>query len=293
MTRKYAFFRGCFIPSRAPHIEYVARETLPKLGIGLIDLDGFTCCPEPTGFSIHEKLTWLTIAARNLTVAEEQGLDIITICNGCYYSLKHTYEELEDLDLRNRVNEVLAETGREYKGTSDVKHFIQVLKEDVGIEKIKASVKVPLKGLKVATHVGCHFANRFGEYVHVIDELVAALGAESIDYDLKNLCCGWTLGVYGEQDEEYTWLKNRFDSMTKAEADCVNVICPTCWNQLDTGQFRAARKVDIPHKTPVLFYLQLLGLAMGYSIEEMQLRAHRIKDAGFEEKLGSILHTLS
>ncbi len=289
MTEKFAFYRGCFIPSRAPHIEYVAREILPQLGLELMDVGGFTCCPEPTGFGLHEKLTWIAIAARNISLAEEQNLDIITLCNGCYYTLKNAVEELESVELRHRVNEVLAETGHEFRGRSRVKHFIQVLNEDVGKSKIMKMVKTPLEGLKVATHTGCHFSNRFGVDALILDEMVSILGASSVEYDFKNLCCGWTIGTYGQQDEEYTWLKNRLDSMKRAEADCINVICPQCFNQFDTGQMRAARKVDIPFKIPVLYYLQTLGLAMGYSLEEMQYGSHRIKDAGFDTKVQRIL----
>ncbi len=289
MTEKYAFYRGCFIPSRAPHIEYVAREILPQLGLELVDVGGFTCCPEPTGFSLHEKLTWTAIAARNISVAEEQGLDIITLCNGCDYTLKHAVEELESAELRQRVNEVLAETGHEFKGTSRVRHFIQVLSEDVGKDKIMKTVKTPLEGLRVATHTGCHFSNRFGVDARLLDEMVSILGASSVEYGFKNLCCGWSIGAYGQQEEEFAWLKNRLDGMKRAEADCIGVICPQCFNQFDTGQMRAARKVDIPFKIPVLYYLQILGLAMGYSLEDMQYGSHRIKDAGFEAKVQRIL----
>ena len=289
MTKKYAFFRGCFIPSRAPHIEHVARKFFPELGVELHDVRGFTCCPEPTGFSLHEKLTWLTIAARNINLAEEHGLDILTLCNGCYYTLKHTVDELEDAELRSRVNEALSETGHQFTGRAKVKHFVQVLDEDIGVKRISQAVKVPLEGLRVAAHNGCHFTNRYGLEARLLDDLVSATGASSVEYDMKNLCCGWMIGAYGQQEDGYTWLKNRLESMKRAEADCVTVICPQCYQQYDTGQMMASRKLGIPFKTPVLFYLQLLGLAMGHSLEEVQYGSHRVKDAGFEEKVRTIL----
>ena len=288
MTSVYAFFRGCFIPSRAPHIEYVARKIMPELGVELVDVSGFTCCPEPTGFSLHEKQTWLTVAARNISLAEEQGLDILTLCNGCYYTLKHTVDELEDQTLRGKVNEVLAETGHQYTGRAKVRHFIQVLAEEVGIKKISEVVKRPLEGLRVAAHTGCHFSNRYGLDAKLLDQMVQALGATSVDYDLKNLCCGWMISGYGQQEEGHAWLKNRLESMRRAGADCVTVICPQCYQQYDTGQMMAARKLGIPFKVPALFYLQLLGLAMGYSLEEMQYGSHRVRDSGFEEKVRKI-----
>jgi len=285
---KYAFFRGCFIPVRAPHLEYVARKIFPELGVELVDVDGFTCCPEPTGFSIHEKLTWLTMAARNICQAEEQGLDIVTLCNGCYYTLGHTIEELEDMQLRARVNEVLAEMGHRYTGKSKVRHFVEVLIEDVGASKIKQLVKQPLNGLKVATHTGCHFSNRFGSAAAVLDELVELLGASTVEYDTKNLCCGWSIGTYGDKEEGYDWLRNRLQNMRKADADCIAVICPQCYNQFDTGQMMAARKTGLDFKIPVLFYLQLLGLAMGYSLEDMQYGSHRVTDQRLVEKINAI-----
>jgi heterodisulfide reductase subunit B len=256
--------------------------------VELADVSGFTCCPEPTGFSLHEKLTWLTVAARNISLAEEQGLDILTLCNGCYYTLKHTVDELEDQTLRGKVNEALAETGHQYAGKAKVRHFIQVLAEEVGVKNISDVVKRPLEGLRVAAHTGCHFSNRYGLDAKLLDQMVQALGATSVDYDLKNLCCGWMIGGYGQQEEGYAWLKNRLESMRRAETDCVTVICPQCYQQYDTGQMMAARKLGIPFKVPVLFYLQLLGLAMGYSLEEMQYGSHRVKDSGFEEKVRTI-----
>ncbi|MFH0849575.1 MAG: heterodisulfide reductase-related iron-sulfur binding cluster [Candidatus Bathyarchaeota archaeon] len=289
MTQKYAFFRGCFIPARAPHIEHVARKTLPELGVELQDVGGFTCCPEPTGFSLHEKLTWLTVAARNISLAEDQDLDILTLCNGCYYTLKHTVEELEDAELRSKVNEALSETGHQFTGRAKVKHFVQVLDEDIGVKRISQAVKVPLEGLRVAAHTGCHFTNRYGLEARLLDDLVSATGASSVEYDLKNLCCGWMIGAYGQQEDGYAWLKNRLESMRRAQADCVTVICPQCYHQYDTGQMMALRKVDILFKTPVLFYLQLLGLAMGHSLEKVQFNSHRVKDAEFEEKVRRIL----
>jgi heterodisulfide reductase subunit B len=285
VTKRYAFFRGCFIPARVPHIEKVARTIMPELGVELVDLAEFTCCPEPVGFSLHEKMTWLSIAARNISIAEEQGLDIITLCNGCYYTLSHALSDLTDEKMKEKVNEILYETDHEFRGKARVKHFIQVLKEDVGFKKLNQMVTNPLDGLKIASHTGCHFSNIYGPNSSDLDEMVSRLGAESVEYTHKNLCCGWMLGGYGQTEEGYKWLKDKLDNMKGSNADCICVICPQCLHQFDTGQLTVARKLNIPFKIPALFYLQLLGLSMGYNLETVQYSAHRVKEPNFETKI--------
>jgi heterodisulfide reductase subunit B len=294
MTNRYAFFRGCFIPVRLPHLEYVARKILPQVDVQLIDVNGFTCCPEPVGFGIHDKLTWVSIAARNICLAEELGLDILTLCNGCSYTLKNANKMLrEDQELREKVNEVIADTGHQFKGSVKVKHFMEAFKEDVGERKLKEAVRAPLSGLRVATHTGCHIVSpssvmEFDSLYNptVLDGMVALLGASPVDYDLKLLCCGWTLMSYGPPEASYNLLGDKFKSMKAGEADCASVICPQCFYQFDMGQVLASRRMKLGFSMPVLFYLQLLGLAMGYSLEEMWYGMHRVKDKNLEEKIG-------
>ena len=293
---KYALFLGCFIPVRLPHIEAVARGVLPQLGIELADVDGFTCCPEPVGF-LTDKMTGLAMAARNICLAEEAGLDIITLCNGCTYTLKQANETLKaDAALRARVNDVLSETGHEFKGTVDVLHFAQVLSRRVGLDGIKAVVKKPLTGLRVACHPGCHILSPpavlgFDDPLDpvVLDGMVSALGAEPVDWDKKTGCCGWTLTNYGEREAANRLLGAKLDAMHAAGADCSTVICPQCFYQFDTGQMLAARELKLEYKVPTIYYLQLLALAMGRSLDESGIRQHRVKDPALEERLGRLV----
>jgi len=292
---KYAFFTGCFIPARLPHLEYVARKTLPELGVELVDLQGFTCCPEPVGF-LTDHLTSLALAARNIAVAEEAGLDLLTICNGCTYTLRQANQALKgDESLRARVNGIIGGTGHEFRGTVEVRHFAHVLSREVGASTIEERVKKPLTGIRVAAHPGCHIlsppeAMGFDQDVYdprVLDSLVSALGAEPIDWDHKTLCCGWTLTNYDNAREPASHLiSTKLESMRAGGADCSAVICPQCFYQLDTGQMLAAREKEIGYKIPTLFYLQLLSMALGHGIEESNLRSHRVREPALEEKLG-------
>lgn len=295
MTNKFAFFRGCFIPIRLPHIEYVARRVFEDLGITLVDLKDFTCCPEPVGFGINDKLTWLSIAARNICLAEEVNRDIITLCNGCLYTLKQANVQLKaNPELKDKINGILSDTGHQFRGSIKVKHFLEVLNEDIGINKLKEYVTVPLTGLTVASHLGCHIISpieimNFDDPYDpvVLDGITASLGATPADYDLKSLCCGWTLFNYGTRESAANLISAKLKDMKKAGADCLTVVCPQCFHQFDMGQLLASRETALGFRLPVLFLLQLLGLAMGYDLKKIQYRFHRIKDESFEKKVVS------
>ena len=286
--QSFAFFRGCMIPTKQPHIEHVARLVLPRLGAQLVDVDGFTCCPDPVGVGAAAPFTWITIGARNMSLAEERDLDVLTLCNGCAYTLRHAVHDLvTSLELRQRVNDILVETGHTYQGASQIKHFLPWLARDVGLEAIRRAVQRPLTGLRVATHTGCHLLSP--QYLHgfddsedpvVFDELVEALGATSVDYDTKPACCGIGFAVTGQLDPSGKVLAAKLADVYSAGADCITVGCPFCYQQFDMGQLLAARKFGLDSKVPVLNYLQLLGLALGFDAAEMQLPAHKVKVKG-------------
>lgn len=293
---RYSFFKGCFIPVRLPHLEAVARRVFPDLGVELEETDDFSCCPEPLGFTVNDKFSGTVIAARNISIAEDSGNDIITLCNGCTYVLKQVNHALkENQDLRDRVNEVLATTDHQFRGEIEVKHFVSVLKNDLGLDKIKKFTVKPLRGLSVASHTGCHIISpleimNFDDPYEpkVLDELVQTIGAEPLDFDFKTLCCGWTLANYGDRDSANRLLSDKLRSMKDSSADCVTAICPQCFYQFDTGQMIATRRMKLEFKIPVMFYLQLLALAMDYSLEEVHYRNHRIKNPVFEKKIKEV-----
>jgi len=294
---RFSFFKGCFIPVRQPHIEKTAQIVLPMLGLDLVPAEDYTCCPEPIGVGVNHKLTGIVISARNLAVAEEAGHNIITLCNGCTYTLKQTNILLKgDEELKGKVNAILSETDHQFRGTVEVRHFAQILLEDVGLEKIRTKAERKLTGLKVANHTGCHILSPpeimgFDDPQDPVqlDRLVEALGAEPVEYLYKTQCCGWTLSNYGDRTAAYRLLGDKLAAINEAGTDCVNLICPQCLAQFDTGQMMAGRALQLGFRLPALFYLQLLGLSMGLSLDEVGYTKHRVRDSGFEEKMGGIL----
>jgi len=287
---RYAFFKGCLIPTKLPHLEALARKIFPEFGIELVDIPGFSCCPDPINFSGADQLTWLTIAARNLCLAEEKGLDIITLCNGCVNTLAQARHQLVASEaLREKVNGLLADTPHRFEGNIKAEHFLKVFYEDIGVTAIKNKVKNSLSHLKVATHTGCHLFSPH-EVMHfdnpydplILDEMVAALGAEALDYDLKPQCCGSSLILSGKQQGSSKLLEDKLAKMKERGADCIAVVCPFCYQQFDLGQLMAVRRLKLDYSIPVLFYLQLLGMAMGMSLKEVHYDTHKIKNASLE-----------
>ncbi|MHA1300567.1 MAG: CoB--CoM heterodisulfide reductase iron-sulfur subunit B family protein, partial [Candidatus Helarchaeota archaeon] len=224
-------FLGCVIPNRLPFLESTSRKVLEKLGVETSD-GQFSCCPEPVGFQSVHKEGWLALGARNLCVAEAEGKNIISLCNGCTQTLKAVNHELKhDEDKKSEVNEILSKVGKEYKGTSVVKHFVQVLIEDVGIDKIKSMVTNPMSKIKAACHTGCHYS-RPSEIMQWDDplkpkflrELVAATGAQVVDYEGEEICCGNGAGNTSK-DVGDALAKNKIKNAKAGGANCLIVIC--------------------------------------------------------------------
>ncbi|WP_456436739.1 CoB--CoM heterodisulfide reductase subunit B [Methanopyrus sp.] len=303
MAKKLCFFLGCIMPNRYPGVEKATRLVLEELGYELVDMDGASCCPAPGVFGSFDLKTWVTIAARNLSIAEEKGYDILTVCNGCFGSLNEANHLLqENPELREFVNEKLAEIDREYKGKIKIYHVNTFIYEEVGIKKIEKKVERPLKKtdgepLKVAVHYGCHLlkpseVTEFPGSVEdprTLDELVEALGAESVDYKDKIMCCGAGGGVRSrELKMSLHFTREKIFNMLEAGADCTTNVCPFCHLQFDRGQIEMKEHFEKlpPKKLPVFHYCQLAGLAFGMDPEELALETHEIDCTPILEKLG-------
>ena len=289
--KSYAIFLGCTIPARQPNYELSARKTLEKLGIELVDLDNFTCCCPPPIQSINLESSQ-AVAAYNICLAEEAGLDIIALCNGCFESLAMVNAALKkDKKLKANINEVLAKVGKEFKGTIDVKHFLQVLMEDIGIEKIKEKVAKPLNSLKVAPFYGCHSLRPSKllqlddpERPTIFENLLEALGAEPLEYRNKLKCCGGLLKGISD-DTALELAKEKLANTSKAGADCISTLCPFCFVALDIGQIQVKAQFKEVYDLPILHYSELLALALGVAPEELALRSHKIKADKILEKI--------
>ena len=280
--KRFAFFPGCLIPARHPAMEFAIRTTLPKLDIELVDLEGASCCPDPIYFKSKDKLSWLAVAARNLCLAEDLGLDLVTNCSGCTATLSETYHMLADEpELKEQVNERLAKIGRTYKGTSKVRHIATVVRDEAGYEVIRNSVTHPLKGLKVAIHYGCHLLKPSRimnvdnpDDPQVLENLIRALGAEPVRHRNWYLCCG---KACQNEDIPNNMMHDLLGSVHDEGADVLGMICPTCFGQFDHGQKKIAKLFDEDYHTPAVYYFQLLALAQGVPYGRLGFEKQRFK----------------
>jgi heterodisulfide reductase subunit B len=279
--KRFAFFPGCLIPTRHPAMEFAIRSALPPLGLELVDLDGASCCPDPIYFKSKDKLSWLAVAARNLALAEEQGLDVVTNCSGCTATLSEASHLLEDAARRSQVNERLARIGRQYAGTSRVRHVVTLLRDVAGHEAIRNSVVRPLEGLKVAIHYGCHLLKPSRTMQvddpndpHVLEELVKALGATPVRHRNWHLCCG---KACQSEDLPVRMMHDLLTTVSHEEADLLCLVCPTCFGQFDYGQLKVAKQFNEDYHTPPIYYLQLLAFAQGLPYDRLGFDRQRLK----------------
>jgi heterodisulfide reductase subunit B len=283
-------FWGCMIPLKYPQMESSLRISLDKLGVDLIEEQRFGCCPDPIYFKAGDKLTWYTLAARNISFAEERGLDIITMCSGCTSTLCEVNHHLKhDKALRDRVNTRLRKIGREYKGTITVRHVVTLLRDDIGLAKIKESTVQPLPEMKVAIHYGCHLLKP-SAIMQVEDPIVpqimfdlfAAVGVQPVNHKEYLTCCG---KACQEPEIGLRMSHDVFASVQAARADCLGLICPTCFDSFDLGQIRVSRQFEKEFQIPVVYYFQLLALAQGAPLEKVGFQFHKIMPQPFLEKL--------
>jgi heterodisulfide reductase subunit B len=274
----YSLYMGCSVPANYPNYESSMCRVAEILGLELEYLKDVACCGSPN-LRAMDYWGWLRVNARTLALAEGLEHDIVTPCNGCFGSLIDVHHLLKhDAKIRERVNDELRQDGLEFKGTYRPRHFIEVLHTDVGVDSIRKKVKTPLDGVGIAIHYGCHLLRPADvtETSHtILDDLVRVTGATVIEYPLWKQCCGATV-LPVDETLAIRLARDKLKSMKESGAAFVTVVCPACCNQLDLQQLGLKESYGEEYDLPVLFYPQILGLAMGLSKDEVGLEMNRI-----------------
>lgn len=283
---KYALFLGCTVPVRAQHYELSARNTAQRFGIEFVDMPGASCCGFP--MKAVDSETALLIAARNISIASAMNLNVVTLCNSCTAMLSDAQMELKNSTFYRKCKDL----GFAFPHEVTVKHYVRMLYEDIGIDKITAAVKTPLSSLNVIAHYGCHYLRPsylYGfddpEIPHTFDELIAATGATSVKYLDKKMCCGGSvLGV--DEALAVTMANHKLKIAKDQAADALISICPFCTVMYEDNQRKAEEKFNAQYNLPVLYYPQLLGLSLGLDKNAVGFRFNRVRPNALLEKIG-------
>jgi len=276
----YGLYLGCIAPMRYPGIERTTRAVMDILGMDYVDMEGECCCPAPGVTRSFDQHTWLALAARNLSIAEQKGAELLTICNGCFGSLFEAAEMLEeDPKLKKEINDILASADRHYDGPVKVRHIVEVLYRDIGLDAVSKKVTEKLN-IKVAVHYGCHFLKPSKhrkiddpERPTILDELVEVTGAKSVPYADKQACCGAGGGVRsGSPEVALKMTDAKLHEVEQAHVDCIVTPCPFCHLQFDRGQ----KELGYKYKIPVLHISQLLAVAFGVEKDQLGFDEHAV-----------------
>lgn len=286
---KYAFYPGCVSHGGCPELYPAAVKVAQKLGMELHELRDVGC----NGAGVLAQDISDPINARTLAKAEALGMTLMTICSTCTGVISMANLRLKsDPEYRAMINrEYLAEEGLEYKGTTEIKHMMWAIVEDVGLDAFKATITHPLKGLKMSPFYGC-FLRRPTEAVdpqkkrrQSLEQIIQAVGADVVDISAKSKCCGFPLLMHNEVNALNMTGDHTSEARAKG-ADSMVTPCPLCHLELDGQQSRAESLQGKEINMPVLHLPQLIGLAMGYTPKELDMNRHIVPTKAIEGKLG-------
>jgi len=283
--RRYAYFPGCSAKGACRELDLSTRAVAAAFGAELVELPN-PGCTGARQFRIVSERLHLLANGRILALAERHGSDLVVVCDTCLLNLIEAGQRLEtDPRARESVNGTLAREGLEFRGRVAVKHFLWVLMEDVGEERLRAKIVRSLRGLRVAPFYGCHILRPSAVHADgpparatYLERLCQLLGAEAVAYEGADKCCGFHVLATTER----TALRMSGGHLSEAQAagaQCVVTPCPLCHTVLDAFQPEIERSLERPLGVPVLHVAQLVGLALGLPPRALGLSRH-VVDAG-------------
>ncbi|HIJ95604.1 MAG TPA: CoB--CoM heterodisulfide reductase iron-sulfur subunit B family protein [Desulfuromonadales bacterium] len=275
-TLKYAYYPGCSLHASAGEYDLSTRELFSALGISLTEVPDWFCCGATPAHNVDELLS-LSLCAKNLELAEQVEGDLAVACASCFSRLKFTQHTLEENATKRKQVEKAIDAPVKLDGK--VKHLLEILAKDLGLERLAASVSKPLAGLKVACYYGCLLTRPTDvpnldcpEAPTIMERVVEASGAETVAWTHRLECCGanFTLSRPGVVLQ----LTNAIlDSAKAAGADCIMVGCPLCHGNLDIRQKEIENVYSAEYNLPVFYLTQLVGLSVGLAPDQLGLNA--------------------
>jgi succinate dehydrogenase / fumarate reductase, cytochrome b subunit len=294
----YAYYPGCVAQGAARELHQSTLALAAALDITLVELKKASCCGSGT-FKEDSQLLEDTVNARNIALAEQLQLPLLTHCSTCQGVIGHVDERLkaaqaEDPDYLGQVNGFLEKQGcSPYQGSTEVKHILWALVADYGLEAIAQRVTRQLSGLNCAAFYGCYILrgqkNPYDDPLNPqsMENVFTAIGANPILYRGRTQCCGWPLSSYAT-DQSFQMAGGHIQEAMAAGADCIVTPCPLCHLQLDSRQPEIARVMGQPLALPILHLPQLVALALGVEPKVLGLDRHIVSTQPVLAKLGLV-----
>jgi len=286
---KYLYYPGCSLEGTSLEYDISTKVLLEALDVQLTEIEDWTCCGATAAESQSHLLSYV-LPARNLALAEKMNSErqILVPCSACYLNLKKVEEIIKkDKDLLGKINSVLAEEDLVLKGDVIVRHLLDVLSNDVDIEKIKEISQNKMSGLVIAPYYGCQCLRPFTvfddpEDPHSMDALIKAAGAQPFEWDMGAQCCG--ASNTSTKPEAGRALVGRILKAAKG-ADAILTVCPMCQMNLESSQKKISHEQGMDLEIPVLFLPQFLGLAMGKTQNDIRLDLNLSNTGALTQKI--------
>lgn len=288
--KTYAYFPGCSLEKTALSYHDSTLETTSKVGLELIELEDWNCCGATAYFHVDEILA-NTLCARNLAMAEKIGHDLVVPCAACFKNTFFANRSLKnDPDLAEHINIALEEDDLHFDGSTEVRHLLNVFVDEVGYDEVREHVTRPLEGLKVAAYYGCQVLRPQKDHEdiedpHFFEELMEVIGAEPVHFPTKARCCGGSL-LISNREAALNMIHILLKTAVDQEADVIATACPMCQINLECYQNQVNEKFGTNFRIPVVYFTQLLGMAMGIPKTKIGLGSELIEATPLAEFTG-------
>lgn len=289
---KYAYYPGCSLHSTSKEYDLSAKEVARSLGIDLAEINDWICCGA-TPAHVTMQLLSIALPVKNLILAKKMdSCEVVTCCAACFNRLKIANNTMKNKpELAVEIDKIV---GQPYRGEVEVRHFLDVIANVYGLKNLKERVVNELKGLKVACYYGCLLTRPKDitgfddvEEPHIMDDLMKVIGAEPVEWPYKVECCGASFSLT-KTDVVLKLSGDILQMASDAGAEAIVVACPMCQSNLDLRQGMINKKYKKHFDIPILYFTQLVGLALGIDKKKLGLDKHIVDPSRLLETIGLV-----
>ncbi len=291
--KTYTYYPGCSLEATAaPYAKSIA-ATAPVLGIDLKELEDWNCCGA-TAYMSYDQIKAFSITGRNLAIAEKAarngGAEVVAPCSACFAVLNKSVKYMaEDERLMSYVNDALAAANLHYEGTAHVRHLLDVYINDVPADALTSQIKKDLAMVKLAPYYGCQIVRPKNDFDNAdfptkFDDYLNLLGASVVGYPVKTKCCAGTF-ITTQADVAARMIGILLKAAKDKNADAIVVCCPLCQFNLDNFQKEAGEYWHTEFNIPILYFTQVVGLALGIAPHDLDLDKHRVSADNMLKKI--------